>query len=70
MSRNSTTRSTTPTATGPGTLHGYRLRQRFTVESSDVEKVETVSREISSLIAQGVSIEAYAPDYYYTNSTT
>ena len=45
---------------------GYRLRQRFTVESSDVEKVETVSREISSLIAQGVSIEAYAPDYYYT----
>ena len=31
-----------------------------------MEKVETVSREISSLIAQGVSIEAYAPDYYYT----
>ena len=45
---------------------GYMLRQRFTVESSDVEKVEVVSREISSLIAQGVSIEAYAPDYYYT----
>ena len=45
---------------------GYQLRQRFTVESSDVEKVETISREISSLIAQGVSIEAYAPDYYYT----
>ncbi len=45
---------------------GYQLRQRFTVESTDVEKVETVSREISSLIAQGVSIEAYAPDYYYT----
>ncbi len=45
---------------------GYKLRQRFTVESTDVEKVEVVSREISSLIAQGVSIEAYAPDYYYT----
>lgn len=45
---------------------GYVLRQRFTVESTDVEKVEIVSREISSLIAQGVSIEAYAPDYYYT----
>lgn len=28
--------------------------------------METISREISSLIAQGVSIEAYAPDYYYT----
>ena len=45
---------------------GYQLRQRFTLESKEVEKVETISREISSLIAQGVSIEAYAPDYYYT----
>lgn len=45
---------------------GYELRQRFTVESKDVEKVEAVSREISSLIAQGVSIEAYEPAYYYT----
>lgn len=44
---------------------GYQLRQRFIVESADVEKVENISREISSLIAQGVSIEAYAPDYYY-----
>ncbi len=45
---------------------GYELRQGFTIESSDVDKVETISREISSLIAQGVSIEAYAPNYYYT----
>ncbi len=45
---------------------GYELSQRFTIESRDVECVESVSREISSLIAQGVSIEAYAPDYYYT----
>ena len=46
--------------------NGNWAGQRFTVESSDVETVETISREISSLIAQGVSIEAYAPDYYYT----
>lgn len=45
---------------------GYRLRQRFTIESTDIDLVETISREISSLIAQGVSIEADAPDYYYT----
>lgn len=45
---------------------GYRLTQGFTVESTDVESVENVSREISSLIAQGVSIEAQQPDYYYT----
>ena len=45
---------------------GYRLSQSFSVESKDVDKVESISREISSLIAQGVSIEAYSPSYYYT----
>ena len=42
---------------------GYELRQRFEVESTDVALIEQVSREISSLIAKGVAIEAYAPDY-------
>ena len=45
---------------------GYQLTQRFTVESADIDKVENISREISSLIAQGVAIEAYSPSYYYT----
>ncbi len=45
---------------------GYRLSQSFSVESKDGDKVENISREISSLIAQGVSIEAYSPSYYYT----
>lgn len=45
---------------------GHRLSQGFSVESADVDKVENISREISALIAQGVSIEAYQPSYYYT----
>jgi hypothetical protein len=45
---------------------GYELRQEFRVESSDVEAVENISREISSLIAQGVQMEAWQPEYYYT----
>ena len=45
---------------------GYRLSQGFTIESSEVDKVENISREISSLIAQGVSIEACQPSDYYT----
>jgi hypothetical protein len=45
---------------------GYRLSQAFTIESTDVDAVENISREISSLIAQGVQIEARQPDYYYT----
>lgn len=45
---------------------GYNLRQQFTVESTDVDAVENISREISSLIAKGVSIDAWEPSYYYT----
>lgn len=45
---------------------GYSLRQEFSIESTNVDLVESVSREISALIAQGVSIEAHRPDYYYT----
>ncbi|MBP3483067.1 MAG: SIMPL domain-containing protein [Alistipes sp.] len=45
---------------------GYNLSQEFTVESKDVDKVENISREISSLIAKGVSLEAQTPSYYYT----
>lgn len=50
-----------------GSRHvGYRLHQPFTIESTDVDAVENISREISSLIAQGVQIDAGQPDYYYT----
>ena len=45
---------------------GYRLSQGFSIESSEVDKVENISREISALIAQGESIEAFQPSYYYT----
>ncbi|MFI3266647.1 MAG: SIMPL domain-containing protein [Rikenellaceae bacterium] len=46
---------------------GYELTQEFSVQSYDVEKVETVSREISSLLAKGVTIESWSPaEYYYT----
>ena len=45
---------------------GDSLRQEFSIESTDVVLVENVSRDISALIAQGVSIEARQPDYYYT----
>ncbi len=45
---------------------GYELRQEFVIESTNLDAVENVSREISSLIAQGVSIDAEQPSYYYT----
>lgn len=46
---------------------GYNLSQSFTIESTEhLEAVENISREISSLIAQGVQIESYQPEYYYS----
>jgi hypothetical protein len=45
---------------------GYTLRQQFSVESTDVEAVENISREISALLAQGVQLESSQPDYYYS----
>lgn len=44
----------------------YLLRQGFVVESNDVATVESISREISALITDGVNIEADMPQYYYT----
>lgn len=49
------------------TFTGYQLTQKFTVTSSNVEKVETISREISALIAQGIDIDSWTPEYYYTH---
>ena len=45
---------------------GYRLNQSFRIESTEVEKIETVSREISELIAQGITLESYSPEYFYS----
>ncbi|MBR3565535.1 MAG: SIMPL domain-containing protein [Paludibacteraceae bacterium] len=46
---------------------GYQLQQEFTIESNDVSTVEQVSREISSLIAEGVNLDIMQPQYYCTN---
>ncbi|MBR1928581.1 MAG: SIMPL domain-containing protein [Paludibacteraceae bacterium] len=45
---------------------GYRFGQTFTVQSYNVDKIERISREISSLISQNIDIDSYTPDYYYT----
>ena len=45
---------------------GYTISQSFAIESSDIDKVEEAARKISSLIADGISIDVYNPSYYYT----
>ncbi len=48
------------------TFSGYRLTQRLTIESNEVDKVENLSREITELINTGIEFYSEAPQYYYT----
>ncbi len=45
---------------------GYGFSQNFTITSYNVEKIERISREISTLISQNIDIDSYTPEYYYT----
>jgi hypothetical protein len=46
---------------------GYTLKQSVTIQSTDINKVEKVSREITELIEKGIEISSLPPSYYYTN---
>ncbi len=45
---------------------GYELSQTLTVTSSDIDKVELISRDITKLIESGVQFTSYSPEYYCT----
>jgi hypothetical protein len=49
---------------------GYTLAQRITIESKEVEKIETISREVTELINQGIEFYSEEPRYYYTKLAT
>ena len=48
------------------TFDGYTLNQSLKIESSEVEKVEKISREITELLNQGIAFYSQSPRYYYT----
>ena len=45
---------------------GYVLSQTFSIESADVDKIDDISRDISSLLTKGVNIQSNSPEYFYT----
>jgi len=47
-------------------LTGYELRQDVNISSSDIDKIEKISREVSELIDMGVELTSDAPDFFYT----
>lgn len=48
------------------TFSGYSLIQNVQIESGEVDKIETVSREITELIHTGLEFNSEPPQYYYT----
>jgi hypothetical protein len=48
------------------TFTGYSLTQTVSVESKDLNKVDNASREISTLISQGLELSSNSPNYYYS----
>jgi len=49
-----------------GVVEGYDLNQQVTVTSSDVGAIERVSREITALIREGVELNSFPPQFFYT----
>ena len=45
---------------------GYNLWQNVSITSSDIDKIEDISRDISGLIESGVQFASEEPEYYYT----
>jgi uncharacterized protein len=45
---------------------GYRLTQSVKVESSEIDKIEKISREITELIQAGLELDSTPPAFYYT----
>jgi uncharacterized protein len=48
---------------------GYNLSQSVKVESSNVNKIEQISREATELIQQGIEFNSSSPLFYYTKLT-
>ncbi len=47
-------------------IEAYRLTQSVTVRSTEVDKVNALSRESTELIDKGIEIISDAPEYFYT----
>lgn len=47
-------------------IDGYDLYQNVSITSSDIDKIENISRDISGLIESGVQFTSEEPEYYYT----
>lgn len=47
-------------------IDSYELSQNIEIRSNDVAKIDSLSRESTELIDQGINFESATPDYFYT----
>jgi hypothetical protein len=59
----------TPDGESTNEIDYFVLSQHFRLSSGDVKTVEALSREISNLLASGIQISVYGPEYYITDLT-
>jgi uncharacterized protein len=48
------------------THKGFIVHQEIFVRSKDVQRIEKASREVTTLLEEGVSIQSSPPEYFYT----
>ena len=58
--------TTVPVRTETKISKGFLTREVIIVRSSDVARVEKASREITSLLEQGITVDSSPPSYFYT----
>jgi hypothetical protein len=49
-----------------GKIISYTVSQELNIESADVQLIENISLEASSLLEKGLNVNIYQPEYYYT----
>ncbi len=47
-------------------IESYQLTQNVQISSSDIEGITRLSKDITELLDQGVQLDSYAPQYFYT----
>ncbi len=60
------TYKTLPNGNSTNEIAYYHISQPMFVTSKDVQKIKTLSVELPSLIKDGIDIDAYNPEYFYS----
>ena len=60
------TYKTLPNGNSTNEIAYYNISQPMFVTSKDVQKIKTLSVELPSLIKDGIDIDAYNPEYFYS----